>query len=650
VIFNSRPIMTTIDISILAVVLAALVFFLINAAQFKKQNLVLSQLPIIFGLIVIGGFYSYDLIIMHLFTNSMDQADAMKLMTDLHLNKSWIVKLLGTAMIVLGFLLLGRKLINIIVKLGSAEAELKIANTEMATTINERIAELQQEIAERKLAEARLAAKTVALDAAQSITDIGSWEWDLGTNTLSWSDNYYRNLGYEVGACEPTYENFLKKVHADDREKLIYYGSSESRRKQPRHIDDFRIVRPDGSLRWLEMRRRVEFDGDGKEKLSGGTLQDITKQKQTEQQRIQVLTNLADGAITISTMGIIEYVNPMAERMFGYASDEMIGSNVAMLMPEPDLSRHDDYLANYLRTGTANIIGIGRLVNAKRKDGSIFPVDLNIAETTVDGKTTYFGTVRDMTERVESEKELVQAKLDAEISNLVKSEFLANMSHELRTPLNAILGFSDALKASVFGELANDKQKEYVENIHESGGHLLDLITDILDVSAIKAGNLDLHEERVLLSDIAESSIRLVQPNADQGNIRLVNMMRGKDHSVYVDERRVKQILVNLLSNAIKFTPDDGEVTLGAHCRQDGCLALSVTDTGIGMDASGLAKAMEKFGQIENDLTPIQKGTGLGLPLSKNLIEAHGGEIEIESAPGRGTTVTICIPKDRVIP
>jgi signal transduction histidine kinase len=275
---------------------------------------------------------------------------------------------------------------------------------------------------------------------------------------------------------------------------------------------------------------------------------------------------------------------------------------------------------------------------------------LNIAETTVDGKTTYFGTVRDMTERVESEKELVQAKLDAEISNLVKSEFLANMSHELRTPLNAILGFSDALKASVFGELANDKQKEYVENIHESGGHLLDLITDILDVSAIEAGNLDLHEERVLLSDIAESSIRLVQPNADQGNIRLVNMMRGNDHSVYVDERRVKQILVNLLSNAIKFTPDDGEVTLGAHCRQDGCLALSVTDTGIGMDASGLAKAMEKFGQIENDLTPIQKGTGLGLPLSKNLIEAHGGEIEIESAPGRGTTVTICIPKDRVIP
>jgi len=587
---------------------------------------------------------------MHLFTNFMDRADAMTLMTDLHLNQSWIVKLLGTVMIVLGFLLLGRRMLKIIVKLGSAEARLKFSNTELAKTVDERTAELQQEIAERKLAEARLAAKTVALDAAQSITDIGSWEWDLGTNTLTWSDNYYRNLGFEVGAVEPTYENFLKRVHADDREKLIYYASSESRRKQPHHTDAFRIVRPDGSLRWLEMRRRIEFDGDGNEILSGGTLQDITKQMQTEQQRIQVLTNLADGAITINALGLIEYVNPMAERMFGYSSDEMIGSNVAMLMPEPDQSSHDEYLAKYLQTGTANIIGIGRLVIAKRRDGSIFPADLNISETTAEGKTTYFGTVRDMTERVETEKELVRAKLDAETSNLVKSEFLANMSHELRTPLNAILGFSDALKASVFGELANDKQKEYVENIHESGGHLLDLITDILDVSVIEAGNLDLHEERVLLSDIAESSIRLVQPNADQGNIRLVNMMRGKDHSVYVDERRVKQILVNLLSNAIKFTPDDGEVTLGAHCRQDGCLALSVTDTGIGMDASGLAKAMEKFGQIENDLTPIQKGTGLGLPLSKNLIEAHGGEIEIESAPGRGTTVTICIPKDRVIP
>ena len=256
----------------------------------------------------------------------------------------------------------------------------------------------------------------------------------------------------------------------------------------------------------------------------------------------------------------------------------------------------------------------------------------------------------DVTELNKSEQNLIAAKIEAEAANRSKSEFLANMSHELRTPLNAILGFSDALRSGVFGNLGNAKQQDYVENIHESGSHLLDLITDILDVSLIEAGRLELQEEPVRVSEIAEASIRLVQQRAEHENVRLVNTLGGDHRAIYMDARRVKQILVNLLSNAVKFTPENGEVTLGADIRKDdGCFVLSVTDTGIGMDAAGLATAMEKFGQNETGLPPEQKGAGLGLPLSKILIEAHGGEIEIDSQPGQGTTVRVCFPEDRLL-
>ncbi|MEO5338440.1 MAG: ATP-binding protein [Magnetospirillum sp. WYHS-4] len=253
-------------------------------------------------------------------------------------------------------------------------------------------------------------------------------------------------------------------------------------------------------------------------------------------------------------------------------------------------------------------------------------------------------------ERERDRQATLAAKENAEAANRAKSEFLANMSHELRTPLNAIIGFSDTIRYGAFGPLGNIKYQEYIENIYESGEHLLSLINDILDVSVIEAGRLELSIEVVEPARIADTSLRLVGQRADKGKVRLVNAVGENLPRLRADTRRVKQILVNLLSNAVKFTPPDGQVTLEGKLEADGTLLFEIVDTGIGMDESGLEKALQPFGQVDSGLARRYEGTGLGLPLTKGLIEAHDGSLEIRTALGQGTTAIVRFPPERVLP
>jgi signal transduction histidine kinase len=256
--------------------------------------------------------------------------------------------------------------------------------------------------------------------------------------------------------------------------------------------------------------------------------------------------------------------------------------------------------------------------------------------------------IAEVERRREIEGTLREAKEQAETASRAKSEFLANMSHELRTPLNAILGFSETIKAEVFGPVGNLKYREYLDNIRESGEHLLELINDILDVSVIDAGRLELREEVFPLAPMLESCLRLIRPRAEKGRLRLLNSADGTPLRLRGDARRLKQVVLNLLSNAAKFTPEGGEVALRAGTAADGWLEIAVSDTGIGMAAEDIPRALAPFGQVEDALSRRHQGVGLGLHLSRTFAEMHGGRLTVESRPGAGTTVTVRLPPDRL--
>jgi signal transduction histidine kinase len=246
------------------------------------------------------------------------------------------------------------------------------------------------------------------------------------------------------------------------------------------------------------------------------------------------------------------------------------------------------------------------------------------------------------------ENELLAANEAIEVASRAKTQFLANMSHELRTPLNAIIGFSDMLVTGVHGSLLA-RQKEYVEDIHVSAQHLLDLINDILDVAKIESGSYALHDQSLNMTEIIEAARRMVLGKAGPKRIELDTACVDPECWVLGDERALRQVVLNLMSNAVKFTPDGGRVTLSSFQNNDGGLTLSIEDTGIGIPAEHLDLVLRPFHQVDASDTRRHDGTGLGLPLAKALVEKHGGALRLDSQIGRGTRVTVTLPARRLL-
>lgn len=261
----------------------------------------------------------------------------------------------------------------------------------------------------------------------------------------------------------------------------------------------------------------------------------------------------------------------------------------------------------------------------------------------------YRGSTISISAEVAARREAERAKIQAETANRAKSEFLANISHELRTPLNAVIGFTEVLQGKSYIELKEENSRNYLKIIKESGEHLLNLINDILDVSRIEDGKLELMPEELVFDDVLDICLKLISSRAEGKALRFNKKLASNLPKIFADQRMLKQIIINFLSNAVKFSDEGGTIAVEAGLDQEGAFFFVVSDEGIGMDEAGIEAAMTKFGQVDSGFERNQDGTGLGLPLSLGLVKAHSGEMRIDSELGQGTTVTVVFPKERVL-
>ena len=366
-----------------------------------------------------------------------------------------------------------------------------------------------------------------------------------------------------------------------------------------------------------------------------------------------------DAILEVNEEGRITLLNEAVERMFGYTRAELLGLNVDSLVPASMRHGHAQHRASYATKPNTRPMGTGLELQGQRKDGSLFPVEISLSPNWIDGALHVIASVRDITERkaVENRIRVLREQYTAELTlkneqlearnreveraNSLKTEFLASMSHELRTPLHTIIGFSELLGEQLEGPLT-EKQQHFVGYILQDARHLLELINEVLDISKIESGRLELKREPFKFSQCAEEVLAGIRHQAATKNITLENK-NTFEGALYADRVRIKEILYNLLNNAVKFTPEGGRVWIEA-VRNSDALHISVCDTGIGIPEKEQPSIFEKFYQVGDSTGGVREGTGLGLPITKHLVELHGGTISVASQPGKGSSFRLVLP------
>jgi len=336
--------------------------------------------------------------------------------------------------------------------------------------------------------------------------------------------------------------------------------------------------------------------------------------------------------------------NEIAAERLGYSRDEILSMGLADINVPEAYSAIRKTLHNQVHENAKERFEREH----RRKDGSTMPVEITSRVVDIDGRKLVIAIARDITERRESEKELLKAKEHAEEANHAKSQFLANISHELRTPLNAIIGFSDILNLEMFGPITEPRYQEYALFINSSGQHLKNIVQDILDISKVESGAIQLDIRPVEIGAPLLSALEVVEPMRKEGQLQINADIPEGIPRVHVDETRMRQILINLLSNAIKFTPANGQIDITVSMDINDGIFISVSDTGIGIAESDLEKIFEPFVQAGDASSRSSEGVGLGLALCRTMIEMHDGELSIESSSGKGTTVTVKLPASRI--
>ena len=370
---------------------------------------------------------------------------------------------------------------------------------------------------------------------------------------------------------------------------------------------------------------------------------------EADQELRAILDTATDGIITLDADARIHTFSAGAEAIFGYRIADVAGKPFADLLSPESRKVVRDYLAALQGPGLASVFNDGREVEAVVSQGGTVPLFLTIGKLQAPkSQAAFCAVVRDITQWKKTEAELRDAKDKAEATSRQKSEFLARISHELRTPLNAIMGFSEVMRLGRFGEIDNEKYRGYVHDIHASGSHLLSLINDLLDLSKVEAGKIELNFTSVSLSDVADHALKMMQEQATAARVVLRKSIPDDLPNVVADLRSMRQIMLNLMSNAVKFTDPGGQVIVSAQLTPGGELKLRVKDSGIGMTADQLHDALEPFSRIATEGREVE-GTGLGLPLTKALTEANRATFVLASEPRKGTLAEITFPTTRVL-
>jgi PAS domain S-box-containing protein len=458
-------------------------------------------------------------------------------------------------------------------------------------------------------------------------------------------------FGYE------TADEFLSLEHAGalaapyERERLIKFRDAVLAGEQALGPYEFDAMRKDGSIIPVQaIPRRLVWEGQHSLQR---TYIDLTERKRTEEalrhseERYRKLVDLSTDAIYVHKMGRIVLINPAGVKVFGAASpDQVIGMSPLELVHPDD--RHDvaERMKSTAREGTITAFQEQRRF---RIDGTEFWAEVAAVAMEWEGERGAIVVVRDITSQKEAAAIMSEAKNAADLANRAKSEFLANMSHELRTPLNAIIGFSDMIRSQALGPVGSPKYLEYGKDINSSGMHLLELINDILDLSKIEAGKHELHEQEIDVHRVLRSCFTLVKERAAIQGVKIESNVEEDAPPLFADERNLKQIFLNLMTNAIKFTPAGGTVSVSIWSNRDEGYVFQFADTGIGIAPDDIPKALASFGQVESELAVAHQGTGLGLPLTKSLVELHGGSFDLESKVGSATIVTVRFPAERVV-
>jgi len=363
----------------------------------------------------------------------------------------------------------------------------------------------------------------------------------------------------------------------------------------------------------------------------------------SESQHRAIFSTMADGLITINKKGTIESFNKSAEKIFGYRLLEVLGRNINMLIPDPHHDRHDEYIDNYIKTGVAKLMGSSNVVEGKRKDQSLFPIELSLGETKLGDEKIFHGVVRDITKRKQTEEALILARSDAEKSARVKSDFLATMSHEIRTPMNGVLGMLELLQDTN----VNSQQQDYLNIATSSGEALMAIINDILDFSKIESGKFELENIEFNLEIIGYDICSLLKAKTREKNIELILYYHNDCPVNYLgDPGRVRQIILNMVGNAIKFTSKGRiivEIMSVLSVNGISTTKISIQDNGIGIDQEAQAKLFDSFTQADSSTSRRFGGIGLGLAICKNLVRLMGGIINVESIPNEGSTFSFTL-------